>query len=662
MAIVYSLRPESDYYGLFSKSTPTFTIKYQDGMIIPCINSKHFTEFFGANVGIGLLIDAQEFKSECSINYSRLVVSVKSDSNMQENTIVMDKKYKQLFYTNTYFKCIPVHTKVDSARYVEVMISKSTKEVIKMDKNIIINNISVFLYDLCISSAYNDMTFTINTIYGDIHIKLHNITKTTIISDTTTFHLKSTNNIILEHNYASTLNNTKNNSTNNIIDDIVIEPLPKEIMEIKPLSVDLTKLKVGGLKKQLTEIANVIRPWGIKQEHLDKIGMNEFEKGIMLYGGKGTGKTTIARELSKVMGVSNFVVVNGPEVISKYVGESEENIRRILTNYSNELKIVFFDEFDCIAKERNASNNAGTTVANNIVNQILSIMDGVEKKNNILIIASTNRLDVIDSALLRPGRFGLCLYIGLPDVEGRIDIFNIHLEKNITNKTLKHVKIETLVEKSHNYSGAEIKGICKKAREIALSEAAPDLTNLSAIDTSKLMLEQKHFDKAFEFVKCGFSGNYGNITTLLPSGDGNVNAIVKMMDYCYETMLESRINTFLLSGSSWSKKSSSVRVLCDNMKAHFEMITIITDNLIYELSKIDVTTNKNVLIVLDALENLCGILNMSSYNSKNIEYLNKFVNKVVTGKIIFIATMRTNASELFTLINPTFEWNQKYII
>lgn len=665
MSIIYSIRPESDYNGFFSKSTPNFIIKYQDGIIIPCINTKHFKEFYGDGDGFGLLIDAQEFKNNNNINYSKMVVSVKGSDIIPENTIVLDKKYKQLFNTNTHFKCIPVHTKIDSARYVEAMVStcgKNVKDIIRMDKDTIINHISAYLTDLCITSLYNDMVFIINTSYGNINVKLHNITKTSIISDTSNIHIRGASNVIIEHTYVSKLTNTTSKSNKIDVDNIAIEPLPKEITELKPLTVDLSKLKIGGLKKQLTEIANVIRPWGIKQEHLDKIGMDEFEKGILLYGEKGCGKTSIARELSKVMGVNNFVVVNGPEVISKYVGESEENVRRILTNYSNELKIVFFDEFDCLSRERTDSSNAGASVANNIVNQILSIMDGVDKKNNILIIGSTNRFSLIDQALIRPGRFGLCLYIGLPDAEGRMDIFNIHLEKNIMNKTLKNVKLEALVEKSHNYSGAEIKGICKKAREIALAEAAPDLSNLTQINAAKLILEQRHFDKAFEFVKCGFAGNYGDIASLLPAGDGDSKAITNMMDFCYEILHESRINTFLLSGSSWSKKSSSVRVLCDNMKVHFEKIIIVTNDLIHELSKIDLTTNKNMLIVLDALENLCGILNTSSYNSKNIEYLNKFIGKVVTGKVVFIATMRTNASELFAMINPTFEWNQKYII
>ena len=110
-----------------------------------------------------------------------------------------------------------------------------------------------------------------------------------------------------------------------------------------------------------------------------------------------------------------------------------------------------------------------------------------------------------------------------------------------------------------------------------------------------------------------------------------------------------------MTGNSSAKKSSSCRVLCETLI--FDSVFIITDNMVRELNKIDLSNHKNILIVLDCLENLCGILNCSSYNAKIVEYFNKFVNKVVTGKIILIATMRTRSSMTFETINPSFEWD-----
>lgn len=367
-------------------------------------------------------------------------------------------------------------------------------------------------------------------------------------------------------------------------------------------------------------------------------------------------KTLIARELSYLLGVEDFSVVNGPELLNKYVGESEANLRNILRNTSSKLKVVFMDEFDAIGKER--SNSEGSNVANNIVNQMLAIMDGVDQQNNLLIIAATNRLDVIDPALLRPGRFGLSLYIGLPNKEEREEIFKIHLSKNIENKNVD-IDITWLSLQTENYSGAEIKGVCKKAREIALSEAAPDLCQLDKIDVSLLHLSEKHFVDALQSIQCGFSGNGSKIDELLPSGQGHTEAIEDMIQFC-SVESSSRMYTYLLTGNSRTFKSSSCRKLCEHVK--YDSVYIINDNLIRELSKIDLNMNKNVLIILDSLENLCGLLNCSSYNARTVEYFNKFVGKVVTGKVVLIVTMRTRSSITFNTINPAFEWYHQYDI
>jgi ATP-dependent 26S proteasome regulatory subunit len=516
------------------------------------------------------------------------------------------------------------------------------------------------------TKLYNDIIYEINTPNGIVTTKIYDINFTCIVAEHTNFLIKHSENISIIKDLDSVPLLINNKSTLmsgehfNILppieklsfDDIIEEP--KHIN----LSIDFSKLKIGGLREQLKEISNVIRPRGIDREYLERIGMDEYEKGIILYGPPGTGKTTIARELSNVLGVKQFVVVNGPELLTKYVGQSEENVRNVLSNYSSDLKVVFFDEFDCLAKERTNSDGAGSQVANNIVNQILAIMDGVEKKNNILIIAATNRIDIIDPALLRPGRFGLSLHIELPDKSARADIFRIHLSKNIDNLTIsKDISMDWLASNSDFFSGADIKGICKKARELALAEAAPDLCHLDNINIKLLNLETKHFESAFKIIKSGLVGNITNVSKLLPEGDGNPKIIESIIGFCDNAILSSRIHTYLLSGNGWSKKSSSCRVVCEKYRKSFDMIFIITENLIRELNKIDLSTGRSILIILDCLENLCGILNINSYNSKAIEYFNQFIGKVVTGKVILISTMRTKASDIFAIINPSFEWN-----
>lgn len=643
MSIIYALKPEKKYIGnFFGDSAPIIDIQYESNIDIALVSKDDFESWFGNNYdsdSIGLLRDFTEY-SEFNGNPKR-ILSIKPSLITKQKTMIVDIKYQKIF--GHTFKCIPVHTPIRSISYVNVgVLSKQKIEVVREEITIKIRNV---MMGKILTPCYNNITYDIDQ---DITIKILDVSYAVIVTDMTNFNLKSSVNVSIVL-YKKT------------VKDITVPDIkPLIIMdEVKPrLSFDFSKIKIGGLRSQLEQISNVIRPRGIKQEHLDRIGMTEFEKGIILYGPSGTGKTTIARELSSILGIKNFTVVNGPELLSKYIGESEDNIRKILNNYTDDLKVVFFDEFDCLAKERTSDSGASNNVGNNIVNQILSIMDGVNEHNNVLIIAATNRIDVIDPALLRPGRFGLCLYIGLPNKIERVDIFNIHLAKNIQQDTLDNIDIMWLANKTENYSGAEIKGVCKKAREIALAEAAPDLCHLDSIDVNKLKLNNKHFEEALNQVKCHFAGNYSKSSLLLPSGDGNPKSIQVMKEFCLTTLSCPRIYTFLLTGDGWSKKSSSCRVVCDELQCQFDSIIIITDNLIRELNKIELNTGKNVLIILDSLENLCGILNLSSYNARCIESLNKFVGHVVSGKIIVIATMRTKSSDMFSVINPSFEWNK----
>lgn len=149
---------------------------------------------------------------------------------------------------------------------------------------------------------------------------------------------------------------------------------------------------------------------------------------MILYGPPGTGKTLIARQIAKVLNVHEPKVVNGPEIFDKFVGGSEENIRKLFAEAEieqqqkgddSDLHVIIFDEIDAICRKR-GSTNSGTGVNESVVNQLLSKIDGVESLTNILIIGMTNRLDMIDEALLRPGRFEIHLEIGLPDEKGRV--------------------------------------------------------------------------------------------------------------------------------------------------------------------------------------------------------------------------------------------------
>jgi len=244
---------------------------------------------------------------------------------------------------------------------------------------------------------------------------------------------------------------------------------------------NLQKLGIGGLKKECQELFR--RAFCSRTCHPDlikEININHC-KGVILYGPPGTGKTLIARQLAKIMNSHPPKIINGPEILNKYVGESEANLRSLFIDAEMEYKekkefsqlhVVIFDEFDCIARKRSSDSN-GNQVASNLVNQLLSKMDGVESLNNILVIGLTNRIDLIDKALLRPGRFEVSIEIGIPEAADRLEILQIHLQKLMEKKLLDHcgITIEELVSSTENFTGAEIAGLVRNVTSYAIERA-----------------------------------------------------------------------------------------------------------------------------------------------------------------------------------------------
>src|ERR1700742_4128247 len=207
---------------------------------------------------------------------------------------------------------------------------------------------------------------------------------------------------------------------------------------------------IGGLDTEFSAIfrrafASRIFPPGL----VEKLGIQHV-KGILLYGPPGTGKTLIARQIGKMLNAREPKVINGPEVLNKYVGQSEENIRKLFADAEKEYKekgdesglhIIIFDELDAVCKQRGSGAGGGTGVGDSVVNQLLTKLDGVDQLNNILIIGMTNRRDMIDEALLRPGRLEVQIEIGLPDENGRLQILNIH-----TSRLREHNKLSSDVD------------------------------------------------------------------------------------------------------------------------------------------------------------------------------------------------------------------------
>ncbi len=289
------------------------------------------------------------------------------------------------------------------------------------------------------------------------------------------------------------------------------KPIPTEILEKMEVTMDdfkdahrgiepsamreflievpkVTWADVGGLgsvKQQLREAVE----WPLtKPEVFDRMGITP-PRGVLLYGAPGTGKTLLAKAVASESS-ANFISIKGPEVMSKWVGESEKAVRELFKKARQVAPtIVFLDELDSIAPMR--GTDTGSHVTDSVVNQLLTSIDGMESMEGVIVIGATNRPDIIDQSLLRPGRFDRLVLIESPDKDARLEIFKIHTRDM---PLAKDVNISNLANLTENYSGADIESLCREAAMISIRES----------DKSK-EVKKKHFDKAMQSVRASIT-------------------------------------------------------------------------------------------------------------------------------------------------------------
>lgn len=272
---------------------------------------------------------------------------------------------------------------------------------------------------------------------------------------------------------------------------------------------DFGKMGIGGLDKEFNAIfrrafASRVYP----PELVEKLGCKHV-KGILLFGPPGTGKTLMARQIGTMLNSREPKIVNGPQILDKYVGESEANIRRLFADAEEEekrlgpnsgLHIIIFDEIDAICKARGSvAGNSG--VHDTVVNQLLSKIDGVDQLNNILVIGMTNRKDMIDEALMRPGRLEIQMEIGLPNEDGRVQILNIHTKRMREFKKINpDVDNRELASLTKNFSGAELEGLVRAAQSTAMNRLikAASKVEVDPEAMEKLLVNRADFLHALE--------------------------------------------------------------------------------------------------------------------------------------------------------------------
>lgn len=266
---------------------------------------------------------------------------------------------------------------------------------------------------------------------------------------------------------------------------------PSAIREVFVEVPDVRWEDVGGLDNIKEELKEAVE-WPLKHSGIFKKVKTNPPKGILLYGAPGTGKTLIAKAVANESGV-NFISVKGPALISRYVGESERGVREVFKKAKQASPtILFFDEIDSLVPRR---GTAGTDahVTERVISQFLTEMDGIEELKGVVVLAATNRLDLVDPAMLRTGRFDLLLELPKPDEKTREEIFKIHTK----DKPLgKDVDSKDLAKETKDMTGSDIEFICRKAAMFAIKEFIQNPKEKAGPDIKK-----KHFEDALKLVK-----------------------------------------------------------------------------------------------------------------------------------------------------------------
>ncbi|HZB64827.1 MAG TPA: CDC48 family AAA ATPase [Nitrososphaeraceae archaeon] len=280
--------------------------------------------------------------------------------------------------------------------------------------------------------------------------------------------------------------------------DVIKEMEPSAMREVFVEIPDINWDDIGGLESIKQEMQEAVE-WPLKYQGIFTFADAVPPKGILLYGPPGTGKTLIAKAAANES-EANFISIKGPELLSKWVGESEKGVREIFRKARQAAPcIIFFDEIDAIAPKR-GGNFGDSHVTERLISQLLTELDGLEVLTNVVVIGATNRPDIVDAALLRPGRFDRLLYVPPPDRDSRIQIIKIHIKKKPLDDS---VNIEKLADQTEGYTGADIASLSSASVMLALREHVSKYKDPKEAEEHKeeLKIHMTHFEDAMKKIR-----------------------------------------------------------------------------------------------------------------------------------------------------------------
>jgi vesicle-fusing ATPase len=434
------------------------------------------------------------------------------------------------------------------------------------------------------------------------------------------------------------------------------------------------EMGIGGLDKQFELIfRRAFTSRLIEKETLNKLGINHV-RGILLHGPPGTGKTLCARQIGKILNCEEPEIVNGPSLLGKYVGESEENVRKLFEKAiedkeNKKLHLIICDEFDAIAKKRGMTIN-DNGVSDKIVNQFLTMIDGPNPLNNILLICITNRIDIIDEALLRPGRLELQIEVNLPDAKGRKEILSIHTKKMIESGYVKEINLDEIVERTKNFTGAELESVVKNAVSFNLSKEIKLNGNNKNINP---LIKQEDLLKSIEEINPKFGKTSKEINLIC-----NKRFDLYSNDYkkVYEDInkkineLESgNLLSILIQGDKYVGKTT---LACNIAKeSNYSCIKLVNAELLLNNNKEQLLYEKfddgyksdNLILILDSIEEIIEYSKLGNiYSNKILQIIYILLNKVIEKNKKVVILLTSNNKQLMNTIDILSRCNYIYNI